>query len=59
MAGILTVAIMMTGLIISPTKENEAEAVALSEDDKVYYDEKTGAEFKNLYVTQNKKAPTG
>lgn len=58
MAGILTVAIMMTGLIISPTKENEAEAVALSEDDKVYYDEKTGAEFKDLYVTQNKKAPT-
>lgn len=57
MVGILTVAIVMTGIIVSPTKANEAKAVALSGEDRVYYDKKTGAEFKDLYVTQDKTAP--
>lgn len=57
MAGILTTAILLSGVIISPTKGNEAEAVALAED-KVCYEKKTVEDFTNLYVTQDKKAPT-
>lgn len=55
--GILTAVIVLSGVVVSPNEANEAEAVALSGEDKVYYDAKTGAEFKDLYVTQGKKAP--
>ena len=57
MMGILTAAIMLSGVIVSPNEANEVEAVALSGEDRVYYDAKTGAEFKDLYVNQWKKAP--
>lgn len=57
MVGILTVAITMTGFVVSPTEADEAEAVALAED-KVCYDETTVEDFTKLYVTQGKKAPT-
>lgn len=55
--GIVTAVILLSGVIVSPKEANEAEAVALSED-KVCYDDKTGSEFKNFYLTQEKTAPT-
>ena len=56
-AGVMATAIILTGVIVSPKEASEAQAVALSGEDKVYYDAKTGAEFKNLYLTQDKTAP--
>ncbi len=56
MAGVVTVAILLSGIVISPMRE--AEAVALPTDgDKVVYDDKTGSEFKSLYG-ESKIAPT-
>ena len=55
---IVAVAIVLSGTFVYPTKGNEVEAVAMSGEDKVYYEPKTGEEFQDLYVTQSKKAPT-
>ena len=55
--GIMTAVILVSGIVISPKDAKEAKAVALTED-KVFYDELTGKDFKELYVAQNKTAPT-
>lgn len=55
--GVMTVAILLSGIVISPKDAKEAKAVALTED-KVGYDEFTGKDFKELYGAQPKKAPT-
>ncbi len=55
--GFLTVVILLSGVAFLPKQLEQVEAAALSGEDKVYYDQKTGAEFKELYVNQGKKAP--
>ena len=60
-AGILTAVMLMTG--VSILLNNEAHATGLaempaSEDDKVWYVQTSGSDFKALYITQNKTAPT-
>ena len=55
--GVMTVAILLSGIVISPKDAKEAKAVALTED-KVLYEEMTVAEFGKFYGDDKKVAPT-